>query len=160
MIAYYTVIIIKIPTENDEKLMRIISLLAGFITFLGSRAVGLSVPNLLFKAISIHSLISISSLMCFIIPSFAGVFAAWFILKAINEPGQENISFRFLLMIVSLIIMLFIDIYISFFDKNLSNQINTYLLPNLLFVLSIMLYFMANYKKVKKDEHDWNWKNT
>ena len=161
---YYSVLIIKSANNDTEKFIRMLSLLTGFLLFLGSKAIGLSLPDTIFRSIVIPQLFSFSTVIQIIIPSCAGTFAAWFLLKFLKRKDRQDVAFRFFLILASLIFMLFAEVYIEVYKiDSISNQvINRNLLPNLTFVLALLLYTIFNYHKYTDDEEDRendNWKN-
>ena len=85
---------------------------------------------------------------------------SWFFTSAIRGNAQKNFSFRALVMLTALVISLFSEIYLVAFDVTKA-QINKNLLPNLSFIVGIIIQIMRieNFGESTDSHPDSNWRN-
>jgi hypothetical protein len=139
---------IKNSNEIQEKIIRTISLTTGFLIYFGSKAVGLSIPDLLIHAIKISNPY-LTIFVGILLPFATGVIAAWFLQRVINK--DEDFAARVIILITTFILVLFSDVYVGTFGVHQFNkELNAYLLPNLSFTIGISLYLIFTYKSNRK----------
>jgi hypothetical protein len=163
--AWYAVQIIRAAPNHAERNVRTASLLCGFLIYLGSRAVGLSLPDLLFKAWTSTGPISASGLLVVglqtVFPTLAGAFVGYFFLRAFQDPDQQDFGFRVLIMLTALFISLFGDVYAASLGGPDVKSVSPLLLPNLCFLVGLMLYIMKYHgiQPAKKASRRPNWRD-
>ena len=86
-----------------EKGIRIAAFSTGLLIYIGSQALGISIPSLMMAAISTTNPLTMG-LVGIILPSFIGTFVAWYIVKNINK--DENLAARLIILITTFIIKL------------------------------------------------------
>ena len=127
-----------------EKLIRVFALIVGFLIYFISRAVGISIPDLI-----VRSLVGITPLSFGIVgmlfPLIIGILLAWYCLDAMGR--RSNLPGRVVVLISTFILTLFTDVYVAVFRLPTANELHTNLLPNLTFVIGLMLFVIFNVKR-------------
>lgn len=115
-----------------------LSLLVGFLIYMLSKALGLSIPELIFKSLENTSPIKFAVLSAFL-SSMLGVAVSMVMVSAMKR--SKAVSLRMSLMMFSFIIVAFIDVYAKTYavDSPLGG-INTALIPNMSFILGLVMY--------------------
>ncbi len=127
----------KMPSDF-ERGIRIMACVVGFLLYIGSRAVGLSIPELMISAITQGGYINIF-IVTVLLPAGLGVVVTSFIINRLQD--SHTIALRIVLMLAVFIIFLLFDSYtLSFGHEIDDNSINKFLLPNMIFTLSACLY--------------------
>src|ERR1041384_4932249 len=128
--------------SNEESLMRLLAAACGFLLYIGSKAVGLSIPELAFKALYTSLPLQIA-LAGVLFPSLIGFFVSWYVVNMLEgADAQKNaVAIRILTMIVVFVFFLYSDSYVASFDSKLGTSF-IHLLPNLSFVLSVLFYMI------------------
>ncbi len=127
----------------QQQTLRIIACVVGVFIYVGARAVGMSIPELILQAESVTAPVSIGA-VGFIFPALTGTAAAWILTKALKNNG--NISVRVVILVMSFLVFMFGDVYAAAFTTTVrSGEFNNTLLPNLLFVLSLGLYVILKH---------------
>ena len=132
--------IISSTHTSAERFMRALSAASGFIIYVGAKAVGISLPDLMFRGLSISFPVAVGILgIC--IPAAAGYFTAWYVIWHLNSKDtQKNaVAMRLLTIVVTFIFFLYSDSYLATYGEQADQKI-VLLLPNLTFVLTILLY--------------------
>jgi hypothetical protein len=125
---------------NGETFMRCLAAACGLLLYLGSTAVGLSIPEMMFKALSTSFPIAIG-VTGILFPACLGFLVSWYVIRELNskDARQNAIAMRILTMVVVFVFFLYSDSYVASFGTELGSAF-VHLLPNLSFVLSVLLY--------------------
>ena len=145
-IIYLVAHMILSPDDGIENTIRSSAFATGFLIYYGSKAIGLSVPSLIIKSLILTNPFTIG-LFGILMPSLTGYFVAWYCIRNINK--NDNIAARLIILIITFIIVLFSDVYITTYGiaKNGPTMLDITLLPNLTFTISLSLYVILRYKR-------------
>lgn len=134
------------PQDTAEKTVRMSAFTSGFLIYYGSKSLGISIPVMMIKSLVITNPFSIG-LFGILIPSLTGYFVAWYCIR--NMRKSDNIAARLIVLIVTFIIVLFSDVYVTAFDVNPMNGVGLEitLLPNLTFTIALSLYLIVRYNR-------------
>lgn len=127
-----------------ETAVRSMAAVAGFLIYVGSQALGISIPSFMLSAISTTNPLAIGFLGI-LLPALAGTLVAWYCLNAIQQ--SEDLGARLVVLLATFIVSLFSDVYVSVLANSeiLQEDINVTLLPNLTFTVGISLYVIFKY---------------
>lgn len=127
-----------------EVAVRSMAAVAGFLIYVGSKAVGLSIPSFMLSAISTTNPFTIGFLSI-VVPGAAGVVVAWFCLMNIRRA--EELGSRLVVLLSTFIVALFGDVYVATLGTEVTSEqgIDLSLLPNLTFTVGISLYIIFRY---------------
>ena len=126
-----------------ERAMRGIGFAIGLMIYIGARAVGLSIPQMLTSALSNINPLTVGFIGT-LAPAAVGVLMAWYLVRQIDK--DDLIAKRTLIILTGFILLMFGDIYVASFGEYVEREaINRYLLPNLSFILGMGLYAVFNY---------------
>jgi|694.fasta_scaffold71133_3 hypothetical protein len=143
-IAFFVYMLITEGLNSLEKVIRTAAAMTGFLTYFGSKAIGLSIPTLMMNSVSVTNPF-IFGFFAVIAPSLSGVIVAWYAMRCIKS--SEDIASRILIMIVVLILVMFSDVYAATYQINVEReQAMKYLVPNLTFTIAMCLYVIFKYK--------------
>ena len=145
-IIYLVAHMILSPNDGIENTVRSAAFATGFLIYYGSKAIGLSIPSMILRSLAITNPFTIG-LFGILIPSLTGYFVAWYCIKNINK--NENIASRLIILIITFIIVLFGDVYVTTYSipKSETNILDITLLPNLTFTIALSLYVILQYKR-------------
>jgi len=139
----------KIALETG---LRIASIIVAFLLYFGSKAVGISIPDLILSAIQTSNPIAIGMFGA-AVPFSAGAFSAWYVLR--NMKKQPDIAVRAFIMIMTFVIILLGDVYLTTYKIDTQTEgINKFLLPNITFTAGVILYIIFNFVPTKDGGHD------
>lgn len=140
-------IMVKAETVWLERIIKASTLVTGLLIYFGAKTVGISIPAIIMSSVQNTNPI-IFGLFALILPSLAGIFVSWYCIKNMNR--SEIIASRVVILISAFIAVMFGDIYASTYQlQNTSDTMNTALLPNLTFVVGLMLYVIFKYETRK-----------
>ena len=128
--------------STAEQIIRGLALVAGVFAYLAAKALGVSVPSLLVKTLNDghwFSLLFFGSL----IPSVAGFLLIRYIVACMKK--HDSIAIRVMLMISSLALVMFSDVYIAAAGQAKLDDLRP-LLPNVSFLLTMMCYIVFHYQ--------------
>ena len=79
-------------------------------------------------------------------PSFVGVIVSWYVVRFLNNrhPEHDVVGMRILSLVMTFVFFLYCDSYIATYGTQQNDRL-VYLLPNLSFVLSVLLYAILHY---------------
>jgi len=149
MIVFICILALKGKRGEDigafEKAIRVLTLLTGFLIYVGSKALGLSFPSLMLTAINTTNPFSTGAVGV-VLPSSVGTFVAWYCLKNIRR--DHSVAIRLIILITTFILVLFGDTYIATYSSNWPPEqgLNKLLLPNLTFTVGLSLYVIFKYQ--------------
>ncbi len=132
-----------------EKVIRLFATISGFLLYFIIRAVGASAPQFIINPLA-GSTPMFFGIVGMLIPLMIGVLTAWYCLDAMGR--QSNLPGRVVILISTFILTMFTDIYVAVMKIPSSDRIDTNLLPNLTFVIGILLFVVFNVKKPKSSD--------
>jgi hypothetical protein len=120
--------------------MRSCAAVAGLLLYLGSKALGLSVPVFLLHAITMGGAY-LTGLVGALAPAAVGFAVAWWVCGYFNSWTKRRnvIGMRVLALVMSMVFFLYTDTYVAAFSAAHPAGWEL-LLPNLVFVLAVLLY--------------------
>lgn len=131
----------------EHAVLRVVAAVVGSFTYIGARALGVSIPGLLLQSIQITNPMSYG-MFSILVPSAAGVIVAWILTSALR--GSADKAQRIIILILSFIVVLFGDTYsVAYSVKSGTTEFQTSLIPNLTFILSLGLYLVLRYEPKK-----------
>ena len=146
--AVFIVHVIKDNPDHVERLLRTVAFAAGLLAYLASKAYGVAIPTLMASALDITNPLTLGFFGA-VLPSLAGTFVAWFCLRLMKD--NEDVGKRGLVLFASFIFTMFSDSYTTIASKISPSQ-SGFGLPNMTFVLGIILYIIFKYQRVTPKE--------
>jgi hypothetical protein len=145
LVIFGFIIKMIVKQENRlERVIRVFALVAGFLIYFMSRAVGISIPDIIVKSLAGTTPLSFG-IIGMLFPLILGIFAAWYCVDAMGRIS--NLPGRVAVLIATFILTLFTDVYVAVFKLPTANKLHTNLLPNLTFVIGLSLYMIFNVKR-------------
>lgn len=146
---YYFIYLMIIKMDNTvERIIRLVSLTTGFLIYIGAKAIGISIPELMLGGLSITNPFTVG-IWGIIFPWFLGTIVAWYCIRELNK--NEDIATRLIILITSFIVVMFGDVYVvSYQIETNVNGLNLSLLPNLTFTIGLSLYVIFKYHGSRK----------
>lgn len=127
-----------------ETFLRVLAIVLGFFIYFGSRAAGLSVPELISEATREASPLKFW-LVAVIFPAVGGLAVSWYLVMQFEE--DTYITARVGIMISVFVIAMFAEVYAKAFQlPGIKGEFNHALLPNLSFVTALGLYAILRAK--------------
>jgi hypothetical protein len=149
LMVYHTFLYVskKLKEADDitEGFLLVGTIILSSFTYIASKMLGLSIPSLLFEGLEQADALSFKILFGSIISSSVGFLLSWYITNKLSE--DKDIAIRILLFIITLMILLFGDVYIGSWGLGSQDGFNKALLPNVLFVIGVLSYAVFNHKK-------------
>ncbi len=132
--SYFIVLLIANVRSPVDRITRIIAGTAGILLFLGGKSIGYTLPEMIIGANqSISEFLGVLSL---IIPLPIGFITTHYLLKYLSNDRKGEEKFIYLLIMIStIIILIFSDIYIG---KIVDNKGDSSIITNLLFLLGVI----------------------
>lgn len=143
--AVFLVHVIKDDHDVTERLLRVVAFAAGLLSYLAAKAYGVAIPTLIASALDVTKPLTLGFFGA-VIPSMAGTFVAWFCLRLMKN--DHDVGKRGLVLFASFIFTMFSDSYTALATKITPEQTG-FGLPNMTFVLGIVLYIIFKYKRPK-----------
>ncbi|NLS80065.1 MAG: hypothetical protein GXY76_22725 [Chloroflexi bacterium] len=133
-----------ITGEDDgvERLLRAAAAAAGLLIYLGGRAYGLSIPDLMASALEVTKPL-IKDLVSIVAPLASGSFVAFFCIQTMKR--DSDIGARGIVLFSALVFTMFSDTYAVLASQATPNNL-ALALPNITFVLGVILYSIFSYK--------------
>lgn len=125
--------------SSIEKLFRTVAALAGLLLFFLSKAVNMSVPEVLLRSFS--SISSLELVLGLLAPAVVGALAGHVLYRAFLRTIDETTT-RFIVMVFVLLLSVFSDVYVASLNLQSSTGVNRLLLPNGSFLLGLALRVM------------------
>ena len=141
-VSYGVYIAIVETTVRHERIVLGIALVTGPFAYIAARAFGISIPTLMVGAVAEGTWFSLVSLGL-VIPSLAGFFLARYVIWCMKE--DDVIATRVMLLISSLVLIMFSDIYVVAAGEAKFDNLRP-LLPNVTFLLTMMLFVVFVYR--------------
>jgi hypothetical protein len=138
-------VIFEFSPSRAERIMRSIAATCGLLLYLGAKALGVSIPMFLLGALT-QSGAYVTGFLGALMPAMLGFLVAWYVTRAFNsrDARKNLIGMRVLAMVMSMAFFLYVDCYAAAVDTAHTDGFKM-LLPNLTFVLAIMLYATFRY---------------
>jgi hypothetical protein len=143
-VALIFVLIYGFSEAKHEKIMRALATVCGLLIYVVAKVHDLTFGDLFFQGMSEAVPFRIG-LIGFVIPSGAGLLVAWYVVSYLNSmhPERNVIGMRVLTMFMTLVFFLYCDSYVMSFG--LGGGSKTTLLPNVVFVVTVILYALFKY---------------
>ncbi len=125
-----------------ERLLRVAAFGAGLLAYVGAKALGISIPELMASALAVAAPLSFGFLGV-VFPALTGTFVAWFCLRLMRK--DDNVAARGLVLFSTFFFTMFADTYANMASRATSTSVDL-LLPNITFVLGVVLYTIFKYK--------------
>jgi hypothetical protein len=131
----------KFSPRRTETIMRSAAAVCGLLLYLGAKALGLTIPEFLLYALT-QSGSYLTGLIGALVPAITGFLCAWYVTRYFNSRNERKniVGMRVLALVMTIVFHLFIDTYIATFDAAHHGDDFKLLLPNLTFVLAVLLY--------------------
>ena len=151
ILIYFTYSIIKDEYENHkfEGLVLIATIVFATFVYFASLAFKLSIPNLLFDSLEQSDTFSFKVVLGSIFTTAIGGLLAWYITGRLEK--NTTFGLRIVILFLTLMLVLFGDVYVTSFRISNEGGFNTALLPNVTFVIGILGYVIFNYNPKKND---------
>ena len=144
LLLLYTVIARFSPTWQ-ERIMRSIAATCGLLLYLGAKALGVSIPMFLLGALT-QSGAYLTGFLGALMPALLGFIVAWYVTRYFNSRNERKnlIGMRILAMVMAMVFFLYTDCYLATVDAHAGDI--KLLLPNLTFVLAVLLFAVFRYQ--------------
>jgi hypothetical protein len=139
------VVVAKFSPGWQEQIMRSIAATCGLLLYLGAKALGLSLPMFMLGALT-QGGAYVTGFLGALMPAMLGFLLAWHVTRYFNsrDARRNLVGMRILALVMAVALVLYIDTYIAAVDAAHADGLKM-LLPNLTFVLAIMLYAVFRY---------------
>jgi hypothetical protein len=129
--AYLAVVATK---TTSERIIRGMALTAGSFAYFLSKALGLSLPELVMDSVQAGNLISFVTIAT-LMPALAGYLLIRYIMVCMKR--HDAIAIRVMLMLSALVLVMFADVYIAAAGQAKTSDLRA-LAPNMSFLLTIL----------------------
>jgi hypothetical protein len=128
-----------------EAIMRAVACACGLLLYISSKAVGFSLPDLVFNALSTSFPWKVG-IAGFIAPSCLGFLSAWYVGRYFNSADalKNVVGMRVLVLTMTFVFFLYCDSYIASFTIERKGDLQ-YLYPNISFTIAVLLYAILRY---------------
>ena len=146
----YTVVA-RFSPSLQERIMRSIAAVCGLLLYLGAKTLGLSVARFLLYSLTMSGAL-LTGFLGALLPGALGFIVSWHVCHFMNSRNRRRnlVGMRILAMTMAMVTMLYVDCFIAATDPTHGGDIKL-LLPNLTFVLSVMLYAVFKYYPLPDD---------
>lgn len=142
MLVFLWSVVVNNP-DVIERLLRVAAFGAGLLAYVGAKALGVSIPELMASALAVVKPLSFGFLGV-VFPGLAGTFVAWFCLRLMKK--DDNVAARGLVLFSAFFFTMFADTYANLAPQTASSTSVDLMLPNITFVLGVVLYTIFKYK--------------
>lgn len=129
-------------SNRVERMIRAISIATGVFIYGAAKALGMTLTNLIKWSVEFEHWLTFM-VVGIVIPSVLGILLAKYTLRVLKSGNY--LAMRFLLIVGSVILMQFCDLYIEI-GLTAGLQISKELLPNLLFLSCFGLFFVFEFR--------------
>ena len=146
VIGMFVFVALMIMSETNwlEKIIKTAAMVTGFLIYFGAKSLGISIPTMIMASVQNTNPI-IFGVFGLVLPSAAGIFVSWYCMK--NMRRSEIIASRIVILLAAFIAVMFGDVYATTYQiTELEAGLNTALLPNLTFIVGLMLYVIFKYE--------------
>ncbi len=148
MLFFLRYVILDNP-DSIERLLRVAAFGAGLLTYVGAKALGVSIPELMASALAVAAPLSFGFLGV-VFPALAGTFVAWFCLRLMQK--DDNVAARGLVLFSAFFFTMFADTYASMATQAVTSTSVDLILPNITFVLGVVFYTIFKYQPKAAEE--------
>lgn len=131
----------------SERIVRGLALVAGVFAYLAAKALGVSVPSALIRSVDDSHWFSLLTLGA-LLPSTAASFLIRYVMRCMRR--HDCIALRVMLMVSSLVLVMFSDVYVAAVNQAKLNTLSP-LLPNVTFLLTMICYVVFEYEPRDRD---------
>ena len=132
--SYFIVLLVLSVKSPVDRITRIIAGSAGILLFLGGKSIGYTLPEMVVGAN--QSISEFLGFLSYIAPLPVGFFTTHYLLRYLSTDRKGEEKFIYLLIIIStIVILIFSDIYIG---KIVDNKGDSSIVTNLLFLLGVI----------------------
>ena len=153
LFVFVLFLVFKDITKNYlEPVIRLFSIITGFIIFYGSKAVGLSMPQLILSSLKLADPIVYASGIGLSV-SIISYFVTRYFINVTKKNAKTAV--RLTTMVSVFVLLILADIFISLDSRDLKldeMEQKLILIPNISFVLGVALYFVFDF-----DTTNFNW---
>ena len=149
LMFYYIFKQIFAAATTESKCLRLLSLLSGFIIYLGAKVVGLDISNLILNTYGPAQFVFIK-IIKMIFPGFIGCLSGWLFVKSYQKKQDNDQFLHLLILLSSLILVLVSDLYLESWTLPNAKTINPNLFANLCFILGLILYVIFGRNQLGK----------
>ena len=144
-------VIWKFSPRKQEIIMRSAAAVCGLLIYLGAKALGLSIPEFLLSALT-EATSYIAAIVGSLFPMAAGFLVAWYVTRYFDSRNERKniVGMRILALVMTMVFVLFVDTYVATFDVAHRDDFKL-LLPNLTFVLAVLLYAVFKYHPLQDE---------
>ncbi len=135
--------VVRSGDDAVERLLRIAAFAAGLLLYLGGRAYGISIPSLMESSLRMAGSLAIT-LFGILMPMLSGILTALFCIHMMKS--DSDIAARGLVLFSSLMSTMFADTYAVLATQVSPDRLRL-ALPNITFVLGVILYSIFRYKR-------------
>lgn len=126
-----------------ERLLRVAAFGAGLLVYVGAKALGISIPELMASALAVARPLSFGFLGV-VFPALTGTFVAWSCLRLMRQ--DRNVAARGLILFSAFFFTMFSDTFAKLAPQAATSTSVDLMLPNITFVLGVVLYTIFKYK--------------
>ena len=125
-------VVVKFSPSLPERLMRAIAATAGLLLYLGAKTVGLSVPAFLMQALLTSGAL-LTGVLGAVLPAAVGFVVAWYVTGYFSSRDARRalIGMRILALVMSVVVMLYADLFITAAKAGHNADDLRLLMPNL-----------------------------
>ena len=151
LLLIYTVIA-KFSSSTQERIMRAIAATCGMLLYLGAKALGLSLPMFLLGALT-QGGAYLTGFLGALMPALLGFVVAMYCCHYFNSRNARKnvIGMRLLSLMMMVAFFLYSDAYLLAVDASHAGDFKL-LLPNLTFVLAVLLYAVFKYHPLPEEQ--------
>jgi hypothetical protein len=128
-----------------EAIMRAVACACGLLLYISSKAVGFSLPDLVFNALSTSFPWKVG-VAGFLAPSCLGFLSAWYVGRYLNSMDalKNVVGMRVLVLTMTFVFFLYCDSYVASFATDRRDDLR-FLFPNVSFTIAVLLYAILRY---------------
>jgi hypothetical protein len=127
-----------------ERKLRYLALTGGLLLFFAADTLKIDLASLIVRSLALIYPANVAVAEC-AIPATAGTFSAWFLLRGLQEREKTSKFVKLLVMLTGFLLFTFADLYATSMKLPQKNSGLT-LLPNVSFVLALVLYSVFRYQ--------------
>ena len=122
-----------------EKLIRVLALVVGFLGYFGARAVGLTIPQMLFSALKESDPVWFSALSLIgALP--LGLLVSWYLTRMLKKG--DDFAYRFSILVGTFVTTLFAELLATALEVGLTTAT---LAPNVAFTIGLGIYLVSTF---------------
>src|SRR5690349_2334374 len=116
-------LIVRFYPVIHEQIMRALAATCGLLIYVGSKAVGVSIPDLVFKALSTSLPISVG-VLGIVLPAACGLAVSWYVVRYLNSKDavRDIVGMRLLALTMTFVFFLYCDSYVASYSSQTRNE--------------------------------------